>query len=322
MRESDVPEGASHRLRAALGLPRATFGIPLGRRLDPVRPRGYHLDFSVKAQQPGWPESWFAPGTEYVAAAQWGLGAFERFLAGEGERWLAGALAAGDSLLTEQQRGGPLDGAWLYRVRAPRDFPLPVPWPSAMAQGEGASLLVRLRIETGEERFADGALRALAPLTVPVAEGGVLETLDGDAWYEEYPTRPPSFVLNGLVFALWGLHDVGLGLADERATQAFAAGAAMLAANIGRWDTGRWSRYDLLPRRLPHVASPAYHELHITQLRALAALAPHAELDAACARFEGYASRRSLRARAFGAKVAFRLAGGRSAPGQQPRRDA
>lgn len=38
--------------------------------------------------------------------------------------------------------------------------------------------------------------------------GGVRNELFGRAWYEEYPTTPGSFVLNGFMYALIGLYDL------------------------------------------------------------------------------------------------------------------
>jgi peptidoglycan/xylan/chitin deacetylase (PgdA/CDA1 family) len=224
-----------------------------------------------------------------VESAQWGLGAYERFLSGDGERWLAAATAVGEHLLSIQQP----DGAWLHHVDMPHTYELRPPWISAMAQGEGASLLVRLHRETGEERWSDGGASAL---------------LDGSPFPEEYPTEPPSFVLNGGIFALWGFHDVGVGLGDERAASDFADGVDTLARNIRRWDTGYWSLYDLFPHPIRNIASSAYHQIHIAQLRATNMLAPRRELAAAADRWEGYARERFGPRRAFAEKSAFRLA--------------
>ena len=163
-----------------------------------------------------------------------------------------------------------------------------LPWLSAMAQGEGASLLVRAHAATKDDRFADAAHRALGSLAVPIAEGGLRARLGAGFFLEEYPTDPPSHVLNGGIFALWGYHDVALGLGDEVARREFERGVDTLAQNVGRWDTGSWSRYDLFPRRVDNVASSAYHLLHINQLLAMQLIAPSPELAAAAARFEGY----------------------------------
>ncbi len=58
-------------------------------------------------------------------------------------------------------------------------FPLRPPWISAMAQGEGASLLVRVFQETGDERYAEAAQSALLPLDVDAVDGGARAVLDG-----------------------------------------------------------------------------------------------------------------------------------------------
>ncbi|MGH2980086.1 MAG: D-glucuronyl C5-epimerase family protein, partial [Solirubrobacterales bacterium] len=187
-------------------------------------------------------------------------------------------------------------------------FQLPAGWPSAMAQGEGASLLARLHLETGEERWADAARRAVAAMRLPSGEGGVQARLDGGTWPEEYPTDPPSYVLNGGIFALWGLYDVGVALGDEEVRRQFEQGAGTLAANLHRWDTGYWSRYDLFPHPVMNVASSFYHALHTSQLEAMQVIAPRTEFEATARRFAGYPERRRSTAHAFARKVLFRLA--------------
>ncbi|HWF73616.1 MAG TPA: D-glucuronyl C5-epimerase family protein [Solirubrobacteraceae bacterium] len=272
--------------------------------------KGYPVDFREKAQSPDWPPAFLSAGGFHrsIGVAQWGLGAYERHLAGDAGAWLGGALAASEYLLAGQVRSGAQDGAWLepsellhtYRVRAP--------WPSGMAQGECASLLVRLHLETGRADFAEAARRALRPFTLPSATGGVEARLDGRPFPEEYPTDPPSFVLNGAIFAIWGVYDVWVGLDDGDAGRQFAEATDMLAANIRRWDLGYWSRYDLYPHPgLSNVANFNYHRLHIDQLRALHRMEPRPEFEAAVARFERYERRGLNRALAYLHKVAFRL---------------
>ena len=177
-----------------------------------------------------------------------------------------------------------------------------------MAQGEGASLLTRLYLATRDERYAAAARRAVRAMSLPSDAGGVQATLDGRPWPEEYPTAPPSFVLNGGIFALWGYYDVGAGLQDADAARAFEQGADMLAANLHRWDTGYWSRYDLFPHPVLNVASSFYHALHTSQLEAMNVIAPRREFADTAKRFAGYAESRLSRNRAFARKVLFRLA--------------
>lgn len=271
--------------------------------------RGSYIDFRFKAASPLWPPPWLAPlrGQLHVATAQWGLGAHERYLEGEGDEWLLAALRAGEHLLEHQHRGGAHEGGWRHFFAMPHTYRLQPPWLSAIAQGEAASLLVRLHLQTGEERFAAAARRALLPMERPVSGGGTLASLAGAPFPEEYPTVPPSFVLNGAIFALWGYRDVGAGLGEAETLRRFEELTAALAANLHLWDTGSWSLYDLYPHPLPNTASSAYHLLHIRQLEALDRLCPQPELREVGARFREYRARGPNRRRALARKVAFRL---------------
>ena len=185
---------------------------------------GYYVDLRFKAEAPSWPPPWLAAREHqlHVATAQWGLGCFERYLMGEGEQWLQAARGAAEYLVADQVRGGPRDGAWVHMTPMRHSYVLEPSWISAMAQGEVASLLVRLHSVLGEEEFAEAAVRGLKPLRLPRAAGGALAMLDGGPFFEEYPTTPPSFVLNGGIFALWGAYDVGLALGDEQAKADYA----------------------------------------------------------------------------------------------------
>jgi heparosan-N-sulfate-glucuronate 5-epimerase len=277
--------------------------LPLGPAIDPQAVRGYPIDMRVKARVAAWPGAIDSPAAHHVVVAQYGLGAFERYLAGEGEVWLAAALGTG-GFLADTQRP---DGSWLNDRPLVHTLPLRAPWKSGMAQGEAASLLVRLYLETGEDRFAEAASRALAPLWRPSEAGGVCAMLDGFPWPEEYPTDPPSFVLNGAIFAWWGVRDVAVALADAEASTAFERAVDGLAANLHRFDTGWWSLYCLRRYPVPPVASSFYQALHITQLEAMQLLAPRPALETVRARWERYFESAALRRRAFAAKALFRL---------------
>jgi heparosan-N-sulfate-glucuronate 5-epimerase len=292
------------------------FDLPPGPRLTSPDHPGYYIDLRSKARTSWWhAEDWSRVGPEVVWAAliQWGLGCYERYLAGDGEQWLSAALDAGNRLLDDQRRAGPLAGGWVHGFALAHTFRLRPPWLSSIAQGEGASLLLRLFVETGDERFGDGARRALAPLRRPASEGGVCARLNGGIFYEEYPTDPPSYVLNGAVFALWGCHEVGEQLTDSGARALFDEGTETLARSVERYDTGYWSRYDLYPHPVVNVSSPAYHDLHTAQLRGLASVTGRAEFAAVADRFERYGASYANSLRALGHKAVFRVAVPRNA---------
>jgi heparosan-N-sulfate-glucuronate 5-epimerase len=293
-----------------------SFDEPVGPHIDRDGVRGYYIDLRVKARKPDFAEAWpWEPnGAPWVACAQMGLGGYERYLAGEGHEWLELARRAGERIAAHLAPEGPRRGALEHNFDFPHTFPMRTPWISAMAQGEACSLLVRLHRDTGEQGYATAALLALEPLFVRTPDGGAMDLLDGLPFPEEYPTEPPSFVLNGGIFSLWGLYDAGRGLGDERAARAFDAGLDALVANLHRWDTGWWSRYDLYPHPVRNVASSGYHELHVNQLRAMAVIAPRPELAETADRWERYRASRLCRARAFVSKVLFRLRVPRSRP--------
>jgi heparosan-N-sulfate-glucuronate 5-epimerase len=301
--------GTNPRADAGILSSARSFFLPIGQNLQVGGVHGYPIDFSVKAPEARWPPDWALgpPEPLHVDLFQWGLGCYERWLVEGDQAWLDAAVQLGRRAVADQQHGGLLDGGWLHREPFPHTFPLPTPWISAMAQGQGASLLVRLHRETGDDSFAEAAVRALQPLRVPSAEGGAVALLGGRAVLEEYPTARPSFVLNGAIFALWGLHDVGAALGERTAEREFLEGVDTLAGEIHRWDVGHWSRYDLYPHPVVNVASSFYHSLHINQLRAMSTMAPRPQLADAEARFRRYAESRACRSRAFVRKVVFRL---------------
>src|SRR5688572_6999446 len=253
-----------------------SFSLPTGTQFGAEGVRGYYIDLRVKAEAPVWPHESLGVLEDrlWVRVHQWGLGAYERYLAGEGEQWLRNALDVGEYALSQQVAGGARDGLWLNRLPYTKTFQLAAGWPSAMAQGEGASLLVRLHGETGDQRWADAARRAVRAMSLPATDGGVQAMLDGSPWPEEYPTSPPSFVLNGGIFALWGLYDTATGLGDADAARAWEDGVETLARNLHRWDAGYWSRYDLFPHPVLNVASSFFHALHTSQLAAMNVIAP------------------------------------------------
>jgi heparosan-N-sulfate-glucuronate 5-epimerase len=299
-----TPASVSKRSSAGFFSNAASFFLPVGENFAAGAVRGYYIDMRVKAETP----VWHTPKVPlFVGPIQWGLGCFERYLAGEGEVWLKAAEERAEELVDSQQRDGPQAGGFLHRHALAHTFALRPPWISAMAQGEGASLLVRVFQETGVERYAEAARRALLPLSVDSADGGVRARLDGRAFPEEYPTQPPSCVLNGAIFTLWGLHDVGVALDDAGALATFADGLDTLAENLHRWDLGYWSRYDLFPHPAVNVASSFYHDLHANQLRAMHRLAPRPQLAETADRWKRYAASSLCRRRALAGKALFRL---------------
>ena len=210
-----------------------------------------------------------------------------------GARWLVDCQVA----------EGPLAGAFPLTFRWRRLSP---PWASALTQGLAMSALARAWLLAGDEAFARAAVAALRPLERGVEEGGVRSRFHGSTsvWYEEYPwAADPSHVLNGFVYALWGLRDVSLLGLTPKAEELYRAGLASLATHLPAFDSGYWSYYQCPDRARPRVASLSYHHLHCVMLRILSELECDNVFAQTAERWETYLGRRRCRLRALAAKL-------------------
>ncbi|MBI2632908.1 MAG: hypothetical protein HYW78_00770 [Parcubacteria group bacterium] len=91
-----------------------------------------------------------------------------------------------------------------------------------------------------------------------------------DKWIEEYIVSPPTHILNGFIWGLWGIYDLWLFTKENKYKNLFDDSIATLLKNIHRYDNGFWSLYQLKHKKLLRMlASPFYHRLHIIQLKIL-----------------------------------------------------
>lgn len=137
---------------------------------------------------------------------------------------------------------------------------------SAMTQGECISAFLRAWKLIGDPAFAEGASRAFRLMCRPLENGGPAIIKDGFLFLEEVPIIPRSSILNGWIFALFGLYDLWLATKDRDAYHFFNLSLNTLKCHLHEYDTGYWSCYDARGR----LSSPFYHDLHIHQLTALA----------------------------------------------------
>ena len=83
-----------------------------------------------------------------------------------------------------------------------------------MSQGEGASLLLRAYAETKDIRYFNAAKKAIDFMLIDVSCGGVSERRENELYLLEYTHLP--LVLNGWIFALWGIYDLSLVLPEYK----------------------------------------------------------------------------------------------------------
>lgn len=202
------------------------------------------------------------------------------------------AITVADWFLENQDESG----AWLsdfeHVFYKGRTLPIKKNWPSALGQGLAVSFLARMYCLTKDERYKTSCLSALNPFTVTVEEGGVLNYWSSSLpWYEEYPTQPASFVLNGFIFSLLGLYDCWKIFDDSKAGTLYKSGLTTLLKTLPLFDLGNRSAYDLTHytcKSFPNIARWGYHQTHINQLYALETITENSQIRSFRLRWERY----------------------------------
>ena len=164
---------------------------------------------------------------------------------------------------------------------------------SAMAQGEAASLLLRAFVQTGEEKYKIAAQLAVDYMLKSLEDGGVSDYSNGGICLLEYTNQPP--VMNGWIFALFGLYDAVLCTGEQRYIESFARSVETLKERLPLYDNGYWTKYDDKKR----IASPFYHNLHIAQMKALYLITEDEIFDQYSYKWEKYQKNPINKTRAF-----------------------
>lgn len=278
----------------------------------------YYMTFEEKANYEGPFDEQGIPMLDYrgslgrqynpIAIAQYALGNYNAWEESRGEEQKTRFLRASDWLvshLEENPHGSPVWNHhfdWEYRTR------LRAPWYSGLAQGQGISALLRAHLVTENDTYLEAAHRAFRPLSEPTAEGGVLFIDErGHTWIEEYIVHPPTHILNGFIWASWGVYDYWLATGSLAAEQLFQESIKTLKENLHTYDTGFWSLYEHSGTRTKMIASPFYHRLHVVQLEILARLTGEQLFRQTSKKWAQYGRSRVNRNRAIAQKLAFKL---------------
>lgn len=292
----------------------------------------YYMQFAEKADYQGSYDSSGVPQLDYhghiglqynpIAIAQYGLGNYNLYRRTADPERRRKFFIAADWLCSHLEPNPQGLSVWNHHFDWEYRDTLRAPWYSALAQGQGISVLVRAHQEKQKEEkpkevkqkesadspYLEAARRALACFHVPTKDGGVAFTDEsGDLWFEEYIVSPPTHILNGFIWAAWGIYDYFLATQDASAKELFQRAVRTLLHNLDRYDLGFWSLYEQSGTRLPMVASPFYHQLHIVQLRALHRLTGELTFARVADRWETYTRSRTNRARALAYKTIFKL---------------
>lgn len=217
-----------------------------------------------------------------VSIAQYGLQHYSYYMIDGDKKRIDKVIIAANWLIENQDKS---TGKWHY------NFPFDVGgmgimlkpgWSSAMGQGQAISLLVRAYHLTNNSKYLDAAELGLKLLRVDVKDGGFMRLFEGYAHYEEYPTTPPCYALNGFMFTLFGLYDLSYVNPSSDAALLYNEGIKSLKYSLKYYDDreNKISYYHLghitNPPRKVHTSS-FYHNVHIIQLNALNSISPDSE---------------------------------------------
>lgn len=249
-------------------------------------------------------------GQQYnpIAIAQWGLGNYNIFKqSGSGQAYEK-FLSASDWLCSRLQPNSQSVHVWNHDFDWEYREALQAPWYSGLAQGQGISLLLRAHAETANRKYLNAASLAFRSFLTDIASGGVtFRDSEKNLWLEEYIVTPPTHILNGFIWAAWGVYDYFLATGSREAMGLFCSAVKTLQANLHHYDLGFWSRYELSGTFLPMISSPFYHRLHVSQLRIMYRITSESIFEHYASRWENYATSKSKRTRALVYKGAFKL---------------
>jgi hypothetical protein len=278
----------------------------------------YYMTFGQKADYAGAFDDRGIPLLDYrgalglqynpIAIAQYGLGNYNLYLRTRDLDRRAKGLKAADWLVSSMRQNHAGLRVWMHDFDWEYRDTLRAPWYSGLAQGQGISLLLRAHKDTGKAEYLDSAHRAFESFKVDVKNGGVLCTDEnGDRWFEEYIVFPETHILNGFIWASWGVYDYHLVTKDEIAADLFRSTVETLRHRLASFDIGFWSLYEQSGTKLPMIASSFYHSLHIVQLRVMQKITSESFFGEFADRWEAYQAKRLNRTLALACKAVFKL---------------
>jgi len=219
-----------------------------------------------------------------VTIAQYGLAIHSKSVSNSTDENMKKAMSIGNWLAENLLNIRNDLWVWIHDF----DFPiynLNAPWVSAMAQGQGISLLLRCYQYSGDVIFLEASNRAINSFFYDISDGGVTSISNKGIWFEEYPNTPNSNVLNGMIFAMFGLYDYFRVTGDKRVELLIKLSLSSVERNLCEFDWRRWSRYDLIR---PELSSEFYHQIHVLQLRILFELSGKKVFEDYANRWERY----------------------------------
>jgi heparosan-N-sulfate-glucuronate 5-epimerase len=285
---------------------------------EPGKLGEYYMPFIAKANYAGHHDQKGIPLLDYhgrvglqynpIAIAQYGLGNYNLYKRTGEETRKVKFLNVADWLVKNLEETPQGTKVWYHHFDWEYRDKLKAPWHSALAQGQGLSVLVRARRETASDKYLQAAKEAFESFQTDVQGGGVTYTdRQGYKWFEEAIVEPPTHILNGFMWAAWGVHDYFLYTGDKLAEALWIDAARTLHDKLHEFDAGFWSLYEQSGTRLKMLASPFYHGLHIVQLRVMHKLTDDPVFAHFAAKWDAYRRNPLKRNAAFLYKAIFKI---------------
>lgn len=294
-------------------------GVPeINQIRDLENPLPYYMKFAYKANYNGEYDSKGIPllnyhgkiGLQYnpIAIAQYGLGNYNLFLENQDINRKNNFIAVAEWLCDNLNENYYKVPVWMHEFDFEYKEILRSPWYSGLAQGMGISLLLRAYEITKITRYKEKAKMAYISFEKLIDEGGVIY-IDGDGfyWIEEYIVSKPTHILNGFMWALFGVYDMWKFCGNKHAKNLFTSCVDTLEKNLDKYDVGFWSKYELTDLNFKMLASPFYHDLHIAQLQIFYIITNKGFFKKLAGNWENYKKSKINRSRAIIEKSFFKI---------------
>lgn len=213
-----------------------------------------------------------------VTIMQYALGCFDLYILEKNENYKTQFLNLAEYILSHQEENGKWDARSSIGSAKGNS--------SCMAQGQGCSILLRAYQMTADYRYWQAAQKAISFMILPSEQGGTALYQEDELSFEKYPPQEgiTSSVLNGWIFALFGLYDYILYTDSAEHRELMERSSRTLERKLPLYDRGFWSDYDLTGT----ISSPAYHSVHISLLSVLAELVDSQTMRNYARRFKNY----------------------------------
>ena len=171
-----------------------------------------------------------------------------------------------------------LNDAIVWRSNDNIQYNLKKGWISGMYQGQALSLYLRAYQLSENSEYLMSAEKIFNSFYINFEDGGFKRIdKDGNIWFEEYPTKKPSLVLNGFVYSIFGILDLYRATQNKEAKKLWELSIKTITENLPKYDVWYWSVYDQKKKQL--VSYYYQKNVHIPLMEILFGLTKHEIFD-------------------------------------------